>query len=395
MKKIFAAALIAALLLGSTVPAAAESDTKAALLMDYETGQILYAHNIDQVLPPASITKLMTLHLVFEAIAEGRISLTDEVKVSAHASDLPKGSSVIFLGIGEVLTVKELLTAVAIISANDAGIALAEHVAGSESAFVKMMNEKARELGMTGTTFLNSHGLHAEGHNMSARDIAILSRATIEKYPEILNYSSQKFTRMKRDPRYVKEGYFDLTSTFRSLIGWRNIDGLKTGWTPEAGRCITVTAAEGERRYIAVVMGAKNEQERDQKVKELLALGFDQYQPLVAVKADEVLQRIAIARAKNQEVPVAAAKDLILIVKKGSSAEDFQETVTIKPGLTAPLAKGDIVGTLSYRKDGEEISAVDLVLTEDVAEAGFFTLALRYLSQVLTDLGKWIMGLFS
>ncbi|MDD4658103.1 MAG: D-alanyl-D-alanine carboxypeptidase, partial [Eubacteriales bacterium] len=243
MKKIYCLFISLALLLTMAVPAGAEqSNNTAALIMDYETGQILYAENIDAPLPPASITKLMTMHLVYEAIAQGKISLDDQVKASANASSLPDGASTIFLGTGEVLTVKELLEAVAIISANDAGIALAEHIAGSESAFVVMMNEKAKELGLTNTTFINAHGLHTEGHVMSARDIAILSKATLDKYPEILSYSSIKFLRMEREARYVRQGYFDMHSTYASLIGWRNIDGLKTGWTPEAGRCITVTA---------------------------------------------------------------------------------------------------------------------------------------------------------
>ncbi|HBS93076.1 MAG TPA: D-alanyl-D-alanine carboxypeptidase, partial [Firmicutes bacterium] len=244
MKKTFCLLFTVALLLTMAVPAGAEQPSNtAALIMDFETGQILYAENIDAPLPPASITKLMTMHLVFEAIAEGKIQLDDQVKASANASSLPDGSSTIFLGTGEVLTVDELLEAVAIISANDAGIALAEYIAGSESAFVAIMNEKANELGLTNTTFINAHGLHTEGHVMSARDIAILTRATLEKYPEILDYSSKKFLRMERETRYVRQGYFDMHSTYASLIGWRNIDGLKTGWTPEARRCITVTAA--------------------------------------------------------------------------------------------------------------------------------------------------------
>lgn len=395
MKKVFVALFVAVILLMSAVPAGAEPSVKAELLMDFETGQILYAENIDQALPPASITKLMTMHLIFEAIAEGRISLTDEVKASENASNLSRDASQIYLGTGEVLTVKELLTSVAIISANDAGIALAEHVAGSESAFVTMMNDKAKELGMTTTVFTNSHGLHDPSHNMSARDIAILTKATLEKYPEILEYSSQKYLRMERSTRYVKEGYFNLTSTFHTLIGWRSIDGLKTGWTPEAGRCITVTAEEGGRRYIAVILGAKDEPQRDKRVKELLAMGFDQYQAQVPVKAGEQIQTIEIKHAKNLEAPIAAAEDVTLIVRRDMSVEAFDQKVEINPGLTAPMAKGDAVGTISYQKDGEVITTVDLVLQEDVEKAGFFTRALRYLSQVFTDLGHWIVGLFS
>ncbi len=396
MKKTFCLLFTVALLLTMAVPAGAEQPSNtAALIMDFETGQILYAENIDAPLPPASITKLMTMHLVFEAIAEGKIQLDDQVKASANASSLPDGSSTIFLGTGEVLTVDELLEAVAIISANDAGIALAEYIAGSESAFVAMMNEKANELGLTNTTFINAHGLHTEGHVMSARDIAILTRATLEKYPEILDYSSKKFLRMERETRYVRQGYFDMHSTYASLIGWRNIDGLKTGWTPEAGRCITVTATEGSRRYIVVVMGEETIPLRDKRVKELLAQAFDQFQPSVPVKAGEVIDSISIELAKEKEAEIVPVKDVTLVMSRTDKLEDFEERIEILPNLKAPMEKGDVVGTLSYHKNGELVTAVDLVLNENAEKASFLTRILRYLSQIFVDLGNWIVGLFA
>ncbi len=396
MKKTFCLLFTVALLLTMAVPAGAEQPSNtAALIMDFETGQILYAENIDAPLPPASITKLMTMHLVFEAIAEGKIQLDDQVKASANASSLPDGSSTIFLGTGEVLTVDELLEAVAIISANDAGIALAEYIAGSESAFVAMMNEKANELGLTNTTFINAHGLHTEGHVMSARDIAILTRATLEKYPEILDYSSKKFLRMERETRYVRQGYFDMHSTYASLIGWRNIDGLKTGWTPEARRCITVPAAEGSRRYIVVVMGEETIPLRDKRVKELLAQAFDQFQPSVPVKAGEVIDSISIELAKEKEAEIVPVKDVTLVMSRTDKLEDFEERIEILPNLKAPMGKGDVVGTLSYYKNGELVTAVDLVLNENAEKASFLTRILRYLSQIFVDLGNWIVGLFA
>ncbi|MDD4768927.1 MAG: D-alanyl-D-alanine carboxypeptidase [Eubacteriales bacterium] len=396
MKKTFCLLFTVALLLTMAVPAGAEQPSNtAALIMDFETGQILYAENIDAPLPPASITKLMTMHLVFEAIAEGKIQLDDQVKASANASSLPDGSSTIFLGTGEVLTVDELLEAVAIISANDAGIALAEYIAGSESAFVAMMNEKANELGLTNTTFINAHGLHTEGHVMSARDIAILTRATLEKYPEILDYSSKKFLRMERETRYVRQGYFDMHSTYASLIGWRNIDGLKTGWTPEAGRCITVTATEGSRRYIVVVMGEETIPLRDKRVKELLAQAFDQFQPSVPVKAGEVIDSISIELAKEKEAEIVPVKDVTLVMSRTDKLEDFEERIEILPNLKAPMEKGDVVGTLSYYRNEELVTAVDLVLNENAEKASLFTRTLRFLSQIFVDLGNWIVSLFA
>ena len=396
MKKTIAAILTAALLFVAIPVASAEqSEIRAALLLDFETGQVLFAENIDQALPPASITKLMSMHLIFEAISQGSISLTDEVKASANASNLPPGSSTIFLGTGEVLTVEELLRSVAIISANDAGIALAEHVAGSESAFVNMMNEKAQELGMTNTTFVNSHGLHALGHNMSARDIGILSRETMLRYPEILDFSAEKFMRMERETRYVRQGYFDMHSTYANLIGWRNIDGLKTGWTPEAGRGITITAEEAGRRYIVVVMGAGTTGERDKKVRELLALGLDHYQPETPVKAGEVVDTIEVKLAKEKEAAIISAGDLTIVMKRDMTVADFEQKIELLPNLQAPLPKGEVVGTLSFHKDGQVITEVDLILEEDLAKANFFTRSLRFLSQQLTSFGSWIIDLVS
>lgn len=394
MKKFLCTLLAVFVLLSATPVSAEQNEISAYLLMDFETGQILEAHNIDIPLPPASITKLMTMHLVFEALDQGRVSLTDKVTASANASNFSPDASQIFLGKGEVLTVKELLTAVATISANDAGTALAEHIAGSESAFVQMMNEKAAELGLSNTNFVNSHGLHAAGHNMSARDIAILSRETLKRYPEILDYTSIKFVRMERDTRYVRQGYFDMPSTFASLIGWRNIDGLKTGWTPEAGRCIAVTAQEGDRRYIAVILGAASIAERDQKVKELLALGLDQYQPQIAVSTADVVETIEIKHAKVKETAVVPAQDVTLVMRRDMDLEDYDREVEFQPDLEAPLAKGDVVGTLTYSLNGNEIASVELVVQEDVEKANFFTRCLRFLSQAFTDLGNWITGLF-
>jgi len=394
LKKIFAF-LTAVLILCTTYAAAGPEPEgcSAYLLMDFETGQVLEAYNIDAALPPASITKLMTMHLVFEALANGQISLADEVKASANASNFAPDESQIFLGTGEVLTVEELLKAVATISANDAGTALVEHIAGSESAFVAMMNEKARELGMANTTFVNSHGLHHPDHVMSARDIAILTRATIMSYPEILDYSSIKFVRLERDKRYVRQGYFDMPSTFAGLIGWRGLDGLKTGWTPEAKRCIVVTAEENGRRYIAVVMGAETTAARDQKVKELLSLGLDHYAPRKVLSSDDVIETIKIKNAKVMNQPLVPAQDVTLVMRRDMTEADFERQVSIRPGLKAPLNKGDAVGTLTYTRNGEEVASVDLVVQQDVGKANFLVRSLRFLSDVFADLGKWILGL--
>ncbi|MDD4658527.1 MAG: hypothetical protein PHW26_05775, partial [Eubacteriales bacterium] len=194
---------------------------------------------------------------------------------------------------------------------------------------------------------------------------------------------------------YVRQGYFDMHSTYASLIGWRNIDGLKTGWTPEAGRCITVTATEGSRRYIVVVMGEDTIPLRDKRVKELLAQAFDQFHPVVPVKAGEVIDSVAIEMAKNRETEIVPAQDVTLVMSRTDKLEDFEEKIELLPNLKAPMEKGDVVGTLSYYKNGELVTAVDLVLNENAEKASLFTRILRYLSLIFVDLGNWIVSLFA
>lgn len=395
MKKVVCLIAVICIMLAASPVNAQETPATAALIMDSETGQIVFAENIDAPLPPASITKLITMHLVFEALAQGRISLADQVTASANASSLPEGSAKIFLGQGEVLTVEELLESVAIISANDAGVALAEYIAGSEDAFVAMMNKKAQELGLTNTNFVNVHGLHHPQHTMSARDIALLARETLVRYPEILDYSARTYLRMERETRYVRQGYFDLHSTYASLIGWRNIDGLKTGWTPEAGRCIVATASQNGRRYIVVVMGADAITTRDARVKELLALAFGQFYPVVPVAAGEVVADVSVDGAKIQQVEAVAVSDLTLIMSQTENIEEFEAKTVLTPGLKAPLKQGDVVGTLSYYRDGEMVATVDLAASADVEKAGFFTRIFRFFGRVLSAFGKWVAGIVS
>lgn len=365
-------------------------EARAALVLDHATGQVLYAHNIDQPLPPASITKLMTMHLVFEALAAGTISLDDQVTASSHATDLPPNASTIFLGAGETLSVEELLRAIAIISANDAGIAMAELIAGSERAFVAMMNDKARELGMENTYFVNSHGLDADGHLMSARDIAILSRETVTRFPEILEFSSQKYHRMERETRYVRHGYFDLHSTFSTLIGWRNIDGLKTGWTPAALRGITVTAQQDQRRLYVVVLGAETVDQRDDIVRKLLSYGMDQFTDAVPIQAGVEVDTVRIENAKEQEVPVVTAAPVQVVWKKDMDLSDLEQKVTLFPDIEAPLSAGDRVGELCLYWNGHLLTTVDLTVEQEVEQANFVVRTMRVISRNLVQLGLWL-----
>ncbi|MTI94804.1 MAG: D-alanyl-D-alanine carboxypeptidase [Firmicutes bacterium] len=399
MKKILIFAITALLMLGAVIPAHAglqpfEVEAKAALVMDYDTGQILYAHNIDEALPPASITKLMSMYLIFEALESGQISLDEKVTASSNVL-MSADSSQIFLAPGEELTVKELLLSIAIISANDAGVAMAEHIAGSEGAFITLMNDKARELGMTQTNFANVHGLDAANHHMSARDIAILSRAILRDFPDVLDYSSIRHLRLDRETRYVREGHFDLNSTFTSLIGWRNVDGLKTGWTPQAGRGITATSLHNDRRVIAVVLGTETIAIRDAETKKLIDYGHDQFEPRTVLETEVVVETLNIANAREREVNVVLQSDATVLLKPEMSVADLHVEKEFMDDIAAPLAEGEQVGTYRLLWDEETVLEIPLTVNEDVTQANFFVRTLRYLSDALTQLGGWIMDKIS
>lgn len=370
-------------------------NSRAALMMDLETGQIIYAQNIDEELPPASITKLMVMYLIFEALENGVFGLEDKIPASANAHGLSPDQSQIFLGLGEALTVRELLYSIATISANDAAIVMAERIAGSESAFVALMNERARDMGLNSTNFTNVHGLHHPSHVMSARDIAVLSRNIILDYPQMLEFSKVKRMRLERETRYVRQGYFDLDSTFAPLIGWRNLDGLKTGWTPQAGRGIAATAMENGRRYVAVVLGAETINSRAEIVKQLFNDAFANFTSITAYTQHQELERIQIPGARVRESAVGPVQDIQLVTRRGTGIESFREERILNHKLKAPLNEGDVVGSLRLYKGEELVTQTDLVLLEDVAKANLMVRGLRFLSETLTQLGRWLMDRIS
>ena len=261
--------LVLALPVSASVPEKMPFDVNAdsAVLMEAETGTILYAKNADQALPPASVTKIMTLLLVMEAIADGKLGWDDMVQTSEYAASM--GGSQVFLEPGEEMSVTEMVKCVVVSSANDAAVALAERVAGSEAAFVRRMNERAAELGMKNTVFYNTNGLDddVDGHVSSARDIAIMSRELITKHPKILEFSS-----IWMDS--IRNGAFGLTNTNRLVRFYRGANGLKTGSTAKAKFCISATAERGGMQLIAVVMAAPSRDERNEIAKKLLDYGF-------------------------------------------------------------------------------------------------------------------------
>ena len=338
---------------------------KSAVLMEASTGKILYAKNMDEALPPASVTKVMTLLLIMEDIDSGKLKYTDTVVASANAASM--GGSQIFLKEGESMSVEDMLKSVVIASANDAAVALAEHVAGSEEAFVARMNERASQLGMTSTRFENTNGLDdtTESHLTSAHDIAIMSRELI-KHKKILEYSS---TWMDT----IRNGEFGLTNTNRLVRFYKGATGLKTGSTSKAGFCISATATRNGMDLICVIMAADTRDIRNEEAKKLLDWGFANYE---VFRADaESLGQIKILGGTRDEVGIEQA-DFSCVVKKGDAAK-IQKQTDLPESIKAPVKKGDVVGKTVFRIGDDVVGQSDIISMSDVDKISFWQLFFR------------------
>ena len=332
--------------------AALSLNAKSAVLMEYETGKILYEQNPDERLPPASITKIMTLLLVMEAIEAGKISLQDSVTVSESAASM--GGSQIFLEVGETMCVEDMLKSVVIASANDAAAALAEHLSGSLDAFVEAMNRRAAELGMQNTNFENTNGLDdtTVAHYTSARDVAIMSRALIA-HPLILKYSS-----IWMDS--VRGGEFGLTNTNRLVRFYPGATGLKTGSTAKAGFCISATAQRNGMHLIAVIMGSPTRDIRNEEAKKLLDFGFANY-ALYRANAEDVCE--LPVRGGTKDICRVRTNGFAAVVEKGKAGA-VERRVILPPALTAPIREGDTLGKIAYYIGDEQIGESDIFAAE-------------------------------
>lgn len=377
MKKILSFVLSAVLLFSLfCLPAGAaefteEVTAKSAILMDAATGKVLFEHNADEALPPASVTKIMTLLLVFEAIDGGTLKLSDMVTTSETAASM--GGTQIFLEVGEQMCVEDLIKSVVISSANDAACALAEHIAGSEGAFVAKMNERAKALGMKNTNFENTNGLDdtTENHVTSARDIAIMSRELM-KHGKIFDY-----TTVWMDT--VRNGEFGLSNTNRLLRTYSGCTGLKTGSTSKAKFCISATAKRGDLSLIAVVMGAPTRDERNALAAKMLDFGFANY-ALFAEK-EAALDEIKLT---------GGVKETLKIKKEGYSAllekadiAKIEAVCELPESVAAPVKKGDVIGTVTYKCGETVLGKANIVAEEDAEKMGFFALMQRILRTVL------------
>jgi D-alanyl-D-alanine carboxypeptidase (penicillin-binding protein 5/6) len=359
------------------VSAQFELEAGSAILMEASTGKILYEKKSDFPMPPASITKLMTLVLAFEAIEDGRAKWDDLVPISEAAWKI-EGSRM-FLEVGHKAKYSDIVTGISVVSANDGCVALAEYLYGSEDAFVQVMNQRAEELELSKTQFKNATGLPTKGHHMSARDIAALAQHLIAEYPKVLEIESQKeftFNEIRQDNRNPLLGVFP------------GADGLKTGWTEEAGYCLVGTAQQNGMRMISVVLNTEDEKARLVTSQELLTYGFNNFQIAEVIKTGEIVDSININKGKKLEVPVKVDSDISIVVP--TARINDLEIVPLKAtdSLDAPVSTDTIVGKLEVRLDGQSLATSDISTTEDVSRAGFFELLMRSIWKFIKSLFK-------
>lgn len=347
----------------------AEIDISApsAVLMEASTGTVIYEKDADTARPPASVTKVMTMLLIFDALEAGSIQLEDEVTTSEYAASM--GGSQVFLEPGETQTVDTMLKCIAVASANDACVAMAEYICGNEEEFVRKMNERAKELGMENTNFVNCNGLDAEGHVTSARDIALMSRELITKYPQVHDYS---MIWMENITHNTSKGTseFGLTNTNKLVRQYEYATGLKTGSTGEAKFCVSATGEKNGIEMIAVVMGAETSKERFADAVKLLNHGFGKCQLYTDDSAPDV-KSADVKGGVTENVSVERSGTFSYLDMTGANLAEVEKKTEVNDNLSAPVKKGNAVGYIVYSIDGREIGRTELTAGEDVEKAGF------------------------
>lgn len=363
MKKIILSLIIALSMLIQTFPAYAEALTpnvKSAILVEASTGTVLYEQNADEHLPIASVTKIMTMLLIMERISSGALSTEDMVTVSENANSY--GGSTMFLETGEQLSVHDMMKGIAVASANDGCVAMSEHIAGSEAAFVELMNKRAAELGMKDTIFLNTNGLDADGQYSSARDVAVMSRELI-KHEKVFDY-----TKIWTDS--LRDGKFALANTNRLIRFYSGATGLKTGSTSKAGCCLSATAERDGMSLIAVVLGAPDTKTRFSSASTLLNYGFSEYSVKKQVEKGEPTGAVHVAKGVKKELKTEAGDSYFVLMKRAEPTE-IEKSVIMSDSVIAPVKKGDKVGEITLIDSGNTVRTVDIIAAEDVNKKGF------------------------
>ena len=339
---------------------------RSYILMEESSGKILLERNADEPLPPASITKVMTLLLINEAVDTGKINWEDKVTISEHAAHM--GGSQVFMEPGEEQTVRDLVKCICIASANDAAVAMSEYIAGSEEQFVEIMNKRAAELGMTHTVFKNACGLHTEGHVSTARDIALMSRALVNGHPEITKTLTTWMDTITHRTRRG-ESEFGLSNTNKMLKWYKGITGLKTGYTPEAKHCVSATATRDNMGLIAVIMGAADGKTRFQEAGQLLDYGFANYKVKVGPTIGTIIGETPIKKGDVYKINVATKETKAFVVPKSNTNSELTYEAHYREPLIAPISKGAIVGEMTYYLDGNEVGKGQLISATDVKKA--------------------------
>lgn len=354
-----------------------ELESKSALLMDAATGTILYEKNSHEAMPPASVTKVMTMLLIYEAEKAGQFAWEDSVQVSEHAASM--GGSQVFLEPGETQTAAEMTKCIAIASANDAAVAMAEFVAGSEEAFVERMNKKAQELGMKETHFVNACGLDVDGHETSANDIALMSRELMTRFPEIKEYTTTWQDTIVHKTR-KGESEFGLTNTNKLIKWYEGATGLKTGSTGKALYCLSGTAERDGLHLIAVVMAAPDFKVRFQETMKLLDYGFANYSAEKGLPAGEKMAEISVTKGMADTVDGVVKEEISFLLKKDGGKE-WETKTEVLPRVDAPVQAGEKLGEVIYLINGEEVGRTDLIASENVEKTDLSTMLERMLQQ--------------
>ncbi|MDF2902532.1 MAG: D-alanyl-D-alanine carboxypeptidase [Bacillus sp. (in: firmicutes)] len=345
-------------------------NARSAILIERDTGTVLYEKNSNEQLPPASMTKIMTMLLIMEALDKGKIDINEKIRTSEYAASM--GGSQIFLEPGEEMTTQEMLKGIAIGSGNDASVAMAERIAGSEPAFVEMMNKKAKELGLKDTKFQNTTGLPIKDHYSTAHDMAMMAKELL-KYQDITKFTGtyEAYLRENTDNK------FWLVNTNKLVRFYPGVDGLKTGFTNDAKYCLTATAQKDGMRVIAVVFGAPTSKERNAQVTKLLDYAFAQYKTHPIYKRNIAIGEAKVSKGNKKKLTVVTSESVSLLTKKGDSINDVKKKIIIEKKIKAPINKGDKVGTLQLVSKGKVVVQSPLVSGDTVKTATWWELYKR------------------
>ena len=347
-------------------------DCESAILIEQNTGKVLYSYNVHEKLRPASVTKIMSILLIMEAINSGKINYDTKIPCSENAASM--GGSQIWLDTTETLTVEEMLKAICVVSANDCVTAMAEYLGGTEDGFVKMMNEKAKELGMNDTEFKNCHGIDEDGHMTSSYDISLMSKELLTKYPEIT-----KYTTIWNDS--LRDGKSELVNTNKLVRNYNGCTGLKTGSTSQALFNLSASATRDGLSLIAVVMKAPTSAKRFKCASSLLDFGFANFEYKKMISKDDIIKNVKVEKGVITEINAIAEKDCGTLITKGNNF-NIEQNIEMPDVIGAPVKKGDIVGKVVYRLNEKNIGECNIIVVQDIDKIGFFNME-KYI------LNKW------